>query len=667
MRTSSWFLLAAWTALLAGSWRVAPAAVVEVKIDSREAVLDGQAFGEAGAYEKLAGTVTFAFDPGNAANRRIVDLELAPKNAHGSVLASANFMVLQPKRAPEKSVAVLEVSNRGGKALLPYFQNARFGNDPAQSADFGDGLLMRRGYTLMWVGWQADVPSAPHALRLEAPIAKRDGQAIEGWLRADWTLDRPATTLALAHRGHVPYSVVDPEAEDSVLTERDGREARRRVVPRGEWRFAKEEGGKVVPDTASIYKPEGFRAGKIYELTYRSRDPKIVGLGLAAVRDFMAYAKYDARSPFRASVGIAFGVSQSGRFLRHYLYQGFNTDERERQVFDGMLIHAAGAGRGSFNHRFAQPSRDAHRYSTFFYPTDLFPFSGREQRDPETCAVDALMPKRHAPKIFYTNTGYEYWGRAAALIHTKVDATSDLEPLPNERLYHLAGGQHFVVPFPPQQRLPGEAAFFGNPLDYMVNLRALLPRLVDWVVRDREPPPSALPRLKDGSLTTLSGLRFNQATGMAQPPAAHVAYRVDYGPRWAQGIIDREPPEVGKPFPSLVPQVDEFGNELGGVRNVELRVPLATYTPWCMRAAMAGPREELLDFYGTVTPLPKASGGRADPRGAIDTLYPDKADYTAKVRAAAQALQREGFLLDEDIPRVVERAEQTWNWAAGAR
>jgi hypothetical protein len=660
-----------WVASIAGpktTWLLAAAlaaassqaAVVEVKVESRQPVLAGAPFGEAGAYERLDGTVTFALDPGHGENRKIVDLDHAPRNSNDQVLATANFMVLQP-REKASGVAILEVSNRGGKAMLPYFQSARFANDPARKEDFGDGLLMRQGYTLMWVGWQADVPQAPLVMRLNAPVAKAGTDAIEGLVRADWTIEKTTATLALSHRDHVAYPVSDPASDTSVLTERDGRDAARRIVPRGEWRFAQEIDGKPQPDATHIYKRSGFLEGKIYELVYRARDPRVVGMGLASVRDFMSYAKYDNASPFKVKHAIAFGVSQTGRFLRHFLYQGFNSDERERQVFDGMFIHAAGAGRGSFNHRFAQPSRDAHRFSTFLFPTDLFPFSSRAQRDPESDASGGIMPARHAPKVFYTNTGYEYWGRAASLIHTTPDGKRDIEPLANERIFHLASGQHFVVPFPPEQKLAASDAYFGNPLDYLVNLRALMQRLVEWVARDREPPESAYPRIADKTLVAVEQLKFPNIAGLDAPHLAHEAYRVDYGPRWLQGIIDNEPPKVGKAFTTLVPQVDEFGNELGGIRNVEIRAPLATYTPWCLRLGLPGPPGELVDFYGTFTPLP-ASANDKDARPAIGKRFDNRNAYLANAKQAAQELVREGYLLEEDVARVLARAEKTWGW-----
>jgi hypothetical protein len=421
---------------------------------------------------------------------------------------------------------------------------------------------------------------------------------------------------------------------------------------------------------------EGFQAGKIYELVYWAQAPAVAGLGLAAVRDTIAYAKYNHQSPFRVDRAMAFGVSQAGRFLRHFLYQGFNTDEHGRQVFDAMFIHAAGAGRGSFNHRFAQPSRDAERYSSFFFPTDLFPFTTRTQHDPETATDDGLLAHQHnpthVPKIFFTNTGYEYWGRAASLIHTSVDGQSDVEPRPDERIYHLAGGQHAVGRFPPlhKERPPGVPAYRGNPLDFLVNLRALLVRLAQWVESGREPPASVYPRLTTGTLITTGQVRFPRLPGVPVPQVIHEAYRSDYGPHWPQGIITYQPPRLGKPFPTLVAQVDSYGNELGGIRNVELQVPVATYAPWHLRSDQVGGRNELADFVGTYIPLPHTEAERRhhnDPRPSLEALYPSRAIYLQRAREAAMTLVSQGYLLAEDVERVLKRAQEHWDWIGATK
>ncbi len=579
---------------------------------------------EDSAYERLEGSLHFAFDPAHPANDAVVDLDLAPRDADGRVRCRADLIVLQPADpAARCGTALLEVSNRGGKATMNYF---------------GEDWVFARGLTLIWIGWQADVPPGGGRLRLDAPVAVNpDGTAITGLVRCDWTVDETAAALPIGHRGHLPYAIADPADPLNRLTARSGRLAPRSALPRDSWSF-----------TAAGDAIEGaYAAGKIYELVYRGRDPRVIGLGLAVIRETIHYSKTAAECAFPAQRGVAFGVSQTGRFLRHFLWQGFNRAADGSAAFDGMLIHTAGAGRGSFNHRFAQPSRDAHRYSAFFYPTDLFPFNGRVQRDPETGARDGVVARALAsgtlPKVFLTNTGYEYWGRAAALTHVSCDGAADLEPLPQERWYHLRGAQHYPGAWPPRG---------DNPLDLRTAERALLAALLDWVERGVEPPPSRVPRLDDGTLVPLGEFAWPAARGPA-PRAAHEAYRCDYGPRWAQGIADVEPPVLGKPFPVLVPQVDAHGNEIAGAPNLETAVPLGAWVPWSLR-----PDGEIADFVGRLLPFPPETRAALYPGG--------REDYLRRAATAADDLVRTRFLLPEDRAHALARAAEIWDFVAAS-
>jgi hypothetical protein len=664
-------LLAVFTAIV-GS---ADARVLRVEVESRTPVLGGKSFGSHGAYELVRGTIVFAVDPAHPRNQAIVDLSRAPRDSLGRVRARANIVVLQPVD-PEKrqGIGLVEVSNRGGKFSLPYFNRATAALDPDDPAAFGDGLLMEKGITMIWVGWQWDVPREGNPLRLKVPVARAsDGSPIGGTVRSDWVVDDSTHVLPLAHRDHVPYPVADFDHSANVLTVRADRDAPRRVIPRDEWRFARvTDEGTVVPDSAHVYRPEGFAPGKIYEAVYWAEDPRVVGLGLAAIRDVISYAKYDPNAVFPVDEGLAVGVSQTGRFLRHFLYQGFNVDEDGRRAYDGLMIVTAGAGRGSFNHRFAQPSRDAHRFSAFQYPTDLFPFTGRTQMDSVAWRSDGLLARTtpaHRPKTFYVNTGYEYWGRAASLIHTTPDGTRDVAPLPNERIYHLASAQHFPWRFPPpeENKLRSRPTLYrGNPLDQSVNYRALLVELVNWVEEDTAPPSSVYPRHADGTLVSPDALAFPEIPGVQAPAVIHEAYRMDYGPRWRQtGILRHQPPRIGPAYPSLVSQVDSLGNERAGVQNVGVRVPLATYTPWNLRLDAPRNRDELTDFYGSIVPLPRTPEEKArtnDPRPAVTTLYDGRQDYLKQVAKAADTLIARGFLLSADRQRVLDRAQRLWAW-----
>lgn len=647
------------------------AEVVGIEIEQRTDVLDGHTWADSGAYEKLSGKVMFAFDPENPANKAITDLKLAPRNEDGRVEAWADLVVLQPKDpTARRGIGWIEVSNRGSKASLPYFNRGARDLNPVTAEHFGDGLLLDEGLTVIWVGWQWDVPETPEALlNLHVPVAQGlDGAAVSGLVRADWAVDTETELLGLSDRGHQAYGPSDASAPENVLTVRDSREGERTVIPRNQWRFETEdaESGHIT----HIHLEDGFKAGNIYELVYKAEDPPIVGLGLAAVRDIASHAKYDSESEFPIQHAVAFGVSQTGRFLRHFMYQGFNIDEENRKAYDGLLIHTAGAGRGSFNHRFGQPSRDAQPYANFFYPTDLFPFTSSAQRDPVTGWNEGLLDNvdpTFRPKIFYTNSGYEYWGRAASLIHTTPDGKNDVTPLENERIYHLASAQHYWRPGWPTEdrRVPGANAYTLTPLNLLITLRALAVRLIEWVETDATPPANAYPLIADGTLVTARGVAYPEIPGIAMARIPHRAYRADYGPDWEQGIVGNQPPILGDPYPVLVPQVDGFGNEISGLRGLALLAPLATYTPWSLRIGAPAGDDHLVSFQGTYIPLPLDEDARVtmnDPRPSLEALYGDKDGFMERVKLGASYLVSQGSLLERDRQFMIDRQSEHWDW-----
>jgi hypothetical protein len=648
-------------ALLAGIPGVALARVVRVVVDRRESIAGGAAFGNVGAYERLVGRIFFAFDPSNPHDRQIVDLARAPRNAHGEVEAWAEFVLLRPvDRAHGSGVTLVDVVNRGGMTVGVFHLDAQRGAAPTSAEFYGDALLLRRGLAVMMVGWQWDILPNAAGLHFHPPVA---GKSITGLVRSDITIDAPTHTIPLGHRvgasQALGYPVANPDDPANTLTVRDGPLAPRAVVPRAAWRFGRDSAGQVVDDAYNVYMADGFTPGKIYEVIYRAENPVVVGTGLAAVRDVISWLKHDSTSLVPTRYGIAYGVSQTGRFLRHFLYQGFDVDEQGRIAYDGVFAHTAGAGRGSFNHRFAQPSRDAQPYSTFFYPTDLPPFTGIGQR------AATFGP---TPKIFYVDGGYEYWGRGASLTHTTPDGSRDVPFLSFERRYVINSAQHSSPgAFPPAQRVDSGPAWRGSPLDQRLALRALLVALVDWVKDGRTPPPSTHPTIAGGTLVRLDALRRPPIPDVALAGAPYAPRRLDFGPRWTQGIIDSEPPRVGAPFTVLVPRVDSLGNDLGGIRSVELRAPLATYFPWQLRIGMPAATDQLVSFAGTFVPLPRTEEDRArsgDPRPSIERLYGTREAFLVRVDASARELVAARFLLPEDTTAAHARMAATWDWIA---
>jgi hypothetical protein len=679
-------------AMLTSFRDVATAEVVKLEIIEQAPVLDGASFGAVGPYVRIVGRVYFEVDPSLPANRFISDVDLAPRNARGRVEFSSDLYMLRPLDPSRGNGSVLfEVSNRGRKGLLDTFNLAPGSLDPRTAAAFGDRFLMEQGFTLAWVGWQADVadhlesvytlvkpgtPANPHLLRFRAPIATQDGKPVRGWVRSDFVPDQKTLSFHLADRTHRPYEAVDPDNPGVQLTVRDRRDAPRRVIPRERWRFAREEAGNPVPSRAHVFMPSGFEAGKIYEVVYLSENPVVVGLGLAAVRDFVSFLKYGSAAVQPPAPGadwarvqrtIGFGSSQSGRFLRTFLYLGCNQDEGARPAFDGVWAHVAGGGRGSFNHRFAQPSRDARPFFNFFYPTDIFPFSDREQTDPETGRMEGLLTRTRElgvlPRIFLTNSSYEYYGRAASLVHTTLDGSRDVVPDPNTRMYLFAGGSHGPGRFPPAK---GRTQNASNANDYTWGMRALLVAMQQWLEKDTQPPASQYPRIAEGQLVALAGLKFPTIAGVAVPRRMHEAVRLDFGPEFlAKGIISIEPPRVGKPLTNLVPQVDVAdGNETSGVRMPAIRVPLGTHTGWNLRSADIGAPDELFSMTGSYLPFATTREQRtknSDPRLSIEERYKNRRDYMDRIAAACAELVSGRYLLAQDVAAVSQQAGAQWD------
>jgi hypothetical protein len=646
------------------------AEVIRIEVKSRADLLEGKSFGSAGGFEKLSGKIYFAVNPLNSANRIITDIGKAPRNAVGAVEFSSDFYMIKPKDLSRGNGTVLyEVSNRGNKGMLGFFNLASSNSlDPNTAADFGDGFLLEQGFTLLWVGWQFDAPNRENMLRVYVPSARETGgRKIQGMVRSDFSLTQKASEFALPD---TTYPVIDPKDSSSVLTVRDSIEGARTTIPRDQWEFS--------ADGHSIRLVAGFDPGRIYEVIYKSQDPPIAGLGPAAVRDTISKLKYGSAPELSVNQGalkraLAFGISQSGRFLRTYLYYGFNEDEGHRKVFDGVMSHVAGGGRGNFNNRFALPSRTAGPFSSFFYPVDIFPFTDIEQVDPETGRRDGLlthnMKPQFMPKVMYTNSSHEYWGRAASLFTTTIDGKEDATMMATTRAYLYTGGNHGVGAFPPNR---GSGQQLNNPLDYRWAARKLLVSLNRWVTDGVEPPPNAYPRISNATLVPPEKLNFPKLPNLTPPGTTniHKAYRVDYGADFVtKGLITEQPPKLQSAYPMLVPQVDPDGNDLPGIRLPEIAIPLATYLGWNFFNERSGPTNELAALTGSFIPFARTRADRErtnDPRPSIEERYQSREQYLDLISKSANDLAAKGYLLREDIPRIVQQAGSRWDWIIGS-
>ncbi len=601
-------------------------------------------------YERIVGKVYFAVDPKLPANQIIRDIGLAPTNAKGLVEFSSDLFVLRPKD-PKKSngTALLEISNRGGKGLLSMFDLAQ-GNGQGMAQDLGDRMLFEAGYTLVWVGWEFDVPDRAGLMHLYAPVIK----GITGPVRSQIVLEKRAMSTSLGDRAQVPYAVAD--LNSGTLTVRDDISAPRTTIPRDQWHFS--------ADGSHIEYPTGFEPGRIYDVVYTGKDPAVVGLGPTAIRDYISYIKQDGE----VKRAIGFGTSQSGRFLRNFIYDGFNVDEQGREVFDGLWAHVAGAARGNFNYRFAQPSRDGMPRINLLYAVDVFPFTDLPETDGGV--TDAILARSAkagvVPKIFYTNGSFEYWGRAASLIHTSPDGKSDAVQAPNTRIYYLAGTQHGANARPERTVTQNRP----NPSDYRFVMRALLVAMNNWISTGATPPESQIPHVAKDNLVEISALSFPKIPGIALPKEPTPVFRLDWGPDFrTKGIIAFEPPKIGSRFTVLIPQVNTDGNETSGIRLPDQLVPLATYTGWNLRDPNIGAPDAMFDMVGSMIPFARTRAEReksGDPRPSIEERYASREEYLRKVEAAAQPLVHKGLMLESDVPKYIEKASARWDLLTGS-
>jgi len=586
-------------------------------------------------YQQVTGKAYFVIDPKDPRNAVVADIDKAPRNAEGKIEFTADLLALWPKVGDGNNVALVDVVNRGSTTAF------RLNRTAGQNL-VGDGFLLKQGFTIICIGWEFDVAARNGAIRIQAPVATDSGAPITGTVRAAFIPDRRDVTYTMTDvAAYPPADVNDPTA---TLTVRDGLSAAAQTIPRSQWTIS----GNVITMQA------GFEPGRNYEVSYKAANPPVSGLGLIAVRDITAFAKHEAQKHVKYAVG--FGVSQSGRFLRTFLYNGMNTDEKGRQVFDGVMAHIAGAARLDVNRRWATPT------GLGTYAATAFPFADMAQKDPVSGTTDGLLDNPRArmnqPKVFYTNTGVEYWGggRSAALIHTTADGTKDIALPPNVRTYFFAGNQHGPSAFPPPE---GQGQQKANPTDYWWSMRALVVAMQKWVTDGTLPPPSQYPKLSDGTLVRMSAVSFPAIPGVQSPKTltAGVRMSTELAPRSAG---------AGAPLPLLVPQVDADGNERAGIRLPEVSVPLATYTGWNFRNSRIGGTGQLVSLLGSYIPFASTKADRTakrDPRPSIEERYASRDKYMDAINKAAAGLVKDGYLLPADVPAIAKRAADHWEFA----
>jgi hypothetical protein len=669
-----------WTiAAVIGLSAVADARVTQIVLNPPTSPYGTTSFGSVGQYEEIDGVAYGELNPNDPLNAVIQDIDLAPRNAKGNVEYSTEVSIIKPVDESRGNRTMLfELVNRGNKQDL-----ALFNVGVTTSATPGDGFLQRQGFTLVRAGWQADLVAPPGValITMSAPIAHhRNGSTITGIVRAEFTVSTPQTTqnIIAGFSTNTPgYPTVNEDNSHDTLTMRVHQNDRKIVVPNSEWAYADCSSTPFpgTPNPQKVCLKNGFDTNHIYELIYTARDPIVMGIGLAAIRDvgdFLRNARDTQNNPNPLDGSIKYmllnGISQSGRLLRTYLELGFNESEEHEQVFDGMQPHIA-AGRDYINVRFSQPGRySGSQHSEKQYPGAESALTYGKSHDHLTGftagVLDQCRRTYTCPKIVHTMTDVEYWNSSGAGDTTDPLARRDIEIPENVRIYQLSSTQHAgFSPIAPLPTSKGMCQQLPNPNPYTYNLRALLIALQQWVATGQQPPASRYSRIDHHSLVPLKSFVFPLIPSVAQPPKNVFNTRniYDRGPQYdaedGSGIISREPPIALAEYPALVPQVDSDGNDIDGVRSVTLQAPLGTYTGWSVRAAGFSEGDSC-ELPGSYFPFAVAKAQRplTDPRRSLQERYGTLANYTAVATLAAQGLVQDGLLLPSDETAAIQSA-----------
>jgi hypothetical protein len=645
------------------------AKIVRIEIISTEVYDGARKFGDAGEYIRVTGWAYGEIDPSSSLNNIIQDIQLAPRNARGRVEYVSQFILLRPVNMSKcNGILFLSLPNRGN--VFP-----------------PDSALLKRGYIYLWSAWQGDVLPGNNRIMMEVPVAKDSSREITGRIRTEFEVADPTKTLNLSSGyfsglTHHSYEGVSLDNRDATLTKRVHEQDERQPIPNTDWAFAdcatKEFPG--FPDKERISLKGGFDPNYIYELIYTGKNPLVMGLGFAAIRDIASFFKNElsdekghqnplvvtgnSTTPIKAA--IMQGVSQCGNFTRTFLQLGFNEDEKKKIVFEGVNDHI-GTRRISLNIRFGRPGGGGLQREDHLFPSNEPPFTWDETLEPISGIKGGILEKcvqtNTCPKIIQTFSSSEYWQLRASLRTTDPYSKKDISIPSNVRIYLFNSTQH--GPFRVSDKISG---FTTNDNSYVPNLRALVIALENWVLNDKQPPPSLYPRIDNNTLVRpdKKTIGWTDIPGVTYNGKVNEGGLIDYGPgynvKYVSGVL-REPPAVMKDkfYHVLVPKVDKDDNELGGIRNTTVLVPLGTYTGWSLRQKGYG-EGDLNALNGMFIPFRKTKEERTaagDPRLSLEERYQTHEGYVAAVKKAADELVGKGFLLPEDAAHIVAAAEKS--------
>jgi hypothetical protein len=522
-------------------------------------------------------------------------------------------------------------------------------NDPRAAEDAGNGLLLRRGYVIVSSGWDPDAPRANAGLAMKPIVATNGTAPIVRVIRDEL---QSGTRGAQRESFRLTHEAASLDPAQARLTVRRGETDARTDIPASGWAYVNAREIRLLPQGT---KPE---PGSVYEFHYPATGPRVLGIGLAAGRDLVSFLRYESTdskgnaNPAGAGIRhtLAFGRSQSGRYLRDHVAQGFNQDEAGRKVLDGVIAHTAGVGGVFLNTEFGQPARTNTQHEDRTFPENAFPFATARMRDPVTGKTGGLLRNDgFDPLWMETNTSTEYWQKGASLLVTDPLGGRDVGHPRNARGYLIAGTQHGGQAW--MRSTAGNCVNNRNPHSPTPALRALLVALDEWVSEGKAPPASRTPSLRDGTLVAPGEVKFPAIPGI------QVARRMnEFGvlKDWVKPEMD-----MSRPYRPLVTQVDADGNEIAGILLPDIAVPLGTHTGWNLYKSPF-PEGELCDRDGTYAPFGATRAereARGDPRPSLEERYGDHAGYVRQVEAAAKKLAAERLLLADDAERLVARAK----------
>ncbi len=665
--------------------------LTRLEITQREVVADGTAFGEAGAYEKLTGRAYFEADPTLERNAVVFDIDRAPLNTRGAVEFSADMVILKPVDMKKSSGTLFfDVNNRGRKVSFGRLHDTASDasmNAPMAIRDFGNGFLMKRGYVLAWVGWGADIAPGDNRLTANFPVALEKGAPLTERILTEFS-DRnfnggkPYSLPLSGGPAFKPYPSVSTDKKiaqaELYLLPSDSPRPGGPEIPRGEpvadedWAFADcPDGWPGTPSVNHICLKTGFDNASNYHLLYRATNSPVMGLGYLTSRDFVSFLRHDEKdtagnpNPVHGiKTTLCLGISSSGMYLRDFLYQGFNVDEKERQVCQGMHIHVAGVQKLFLNYRFAQPNAFTQQHRERFVPDTNFPRQYSVRINPFNRVPDGILKRPTTdPKIIHTDTSNEYWQFRAALTGASEGGKMDFNESHKVRRYLLSSLQHggFKGDAPNHGIADKQCEQLTNATHPGPILRALVVALEQWVKNSTAPPETLVPKIADGTLVEPNDLKLPRIPGLTYEGLYNGSGDRDFGPRvkFNAGVIDLLIPVSRARHKVMVPQVDAIGNDIAGIRHPYVEVPVATLLGWNTRTkAFGGP--DLCDLLGSTVPLPRTKAeaeAAGDPRPSLAELYGTRDTYVQKIVEVARKLESNRLMLPEDVDMLTREAE----------